>query len=125
MAEKILILEDDPFLSKAYITILSKEGYDVEQFPNGKAGLDAVKTESFDIILLDMLMPEMSGIDFLRIFEPKKHPETKVIIFSNMSTPDTIKEAIELGAAKYLTKATFSPKQMVKIIHEVLEKKEK
>ena len=123
MAEKILILEDDPFLSKAYVTILSREGYEVDQAPNGKLGLDKTKEKTYDVILLDLLMPEMGGTDFLRIFNPKENTDTKVIVFSNMSTPESVKEAIDLGAVKYLTKATFSPRQMVKIIKEVIEKK--
>ena len=120
MAQKILILEDDVFLSKAYVIILSKEGYEVTQFPNGKQGLEATKKEQFDLILLDLLMPEMGGLDFLRLFNAKEHPETKIIVFSNLSSVESIKEATKLGATKYIAKATFSPKEMVELVKETL-----
>lgn len=65
-------------------------------------------------------MPELGGIEFLRVFKPKEHPETKVIVFSNVSTKDAIDEAMKLGAVKYMTKATFSPKEMVSLVEETL-----
>ena len=123
MGKKILILEDDVFLSKAYVIILTKEGYQVTNYPNGRQGLDATKKDKFDLILLDLLMPELGGIEFLKEFQPKKNTETKVIVFSNMSSEETIKEAMELGVAKYIAKATFSPKEMVQLIAETLKSK--
>ena len=120
MAQKILILEDDVFLSKAYVIILSKEGYEVTQFPNGKLGFEATKREKFDLILLDLLMPEVGGLEFLRLFNAKEHPETKVIVFSNMTSVESVTEATNLGAAKYISKATFSPKEMVELVKETL-----
>ncbi len=123
MGKKILILEDDVFLSKAYVIILTKEGYQVTNYPNGRQGLDATKKAKFDLILLDLLMPELGGIEFLKEFQPKKNTETKVIVFSNMSSEETIKEAMELGVVKYIAKATFSPKEMVQLIAETLKSK--
>lgn len=72
MAKKILILEDDVFLSKAYSMILTKEGYEVVQVDNGVQALEALKEKEFDLILLDILMPELGGIEFLRVFKPKE-----------------------------------------------------
>lgn len=117
---KILILEDDHFLAKAYIAILEREGYDVSHATNGLKGIELTKSQSFDIILLDILMPELGGMDFLRVFHPTQHPETKVIVFSNMSTQESIHEAIKLGAHKYLTKATVSPREMAELIKNTL-----
>ena len=123
MAKKILILEDDIFLAKAYVIILSKEGYQVSHFSNGRQGLEATKKEEFDLILLDLLMPEIDGLEFLREFNLENHPGTKVIVFTNMSSIETIKEATSLGASKYVTKSTFTPKQMVALVKETLEAK--
>lgn len=118
---KILILEDDHFLAKAYVAILEKEGYQVSHVTNGLKGIELTKNEDFDIILLDILMPELGGMEFLRIFRPSAHPETKVIVFSNMSTQESIHEAMKLGAHKYLTKATVSPREMAELIQRTLD----
>jgi DNA-binding response OmpR family regulator len=117
---KILIVEDDAILQSAYNTVLSMEGYEVVTAPDGAEAFRLASESSFDLILLDMLMPNMTGLQFLRVFKPKEHPHTKIIVFSNVMVPEDMKEAIDLGAAKYLTKATFTPKEMVATIKEVL-----
>ena len=118
---KILIVEDDPFLNKAYSTILSKEGYEVASASNGLEGVNMAQKAEYDLILLDMLMPEIGGIEFLKLYDqPKKHPTTKILVFSNMSTPESVEDARALGAKRYLTKASMSPKEMVGVVQEVL-----
>jgi len=118
---KVLIVEDDAILQNAYNTVLSMEGFDVETAPDGVEGLRVAQAKKPDVILLDMLMPNMNGLQFLKLFEPKKHPETKIIVFSNIVSPDDVKQARELGVVKYLTKATFTPKEMVDTIKETLQ----
>jgi DNA-binding response OmpR family regulator len=118
---RILIAEDDAILQSAYTTVLSMEGYEVDTVPDGAEALRIAAEKNYDLILLDMLMPNMTGLQFLRVFQPKiKHPNTKVIVFSNVVVPEDMKEAIDLGAIKYLTKATFTPKEMVATIKEAL-----
>lgn len=117
---KILIVEDDPFLSKAYEIILSKEGFEVEVAHDGLQGIELARNAQHDLILLDMLMPELGGMEFLKLYNQKvEHPNTKIIVFSNMSTPESTEEAKALGAVEYLTKARMSPKEMVGVIKEV------
>lgn len=117
---KVLIVEDDAILQNAYHTVLTMEGYDVATAPDGLEGIRLAKENKPDLILLDMLMPNMNGLQFMKAFQPKEHPETKVIVFSNIMAPDDVQQAMALGAAKYLTKATFTPKEMVETIKEVL-----
>jgi CheY-like chemotaxis protein len=117
---KILIIEDDAILQNAYHTVLTIEGFDVDIASDGLEGIKLSKITKPDVILLDMLMPTMNGLQFLKLFEPKSHPEIKVIVFSNIVSPDDIKQALELGAVKSLTKATFTPKEMVDTIKQVL-----
>lgn len=118
--KSVLIIEDHVGLREAYELLFVKEGYKVELAENGKAGLDLATKATYDLILLDMLMPEMSGIEFLRAYKPLDHPETKVIAFSNMQTPEMIKEAMELGVKRYMTKAIMPPQKMAEVVRELL-----
>ncbi len=120
MGMKILIIEDDAILQGAYDTVLTMEGYETKTAPDGIEGLRVAEEMEPDVILLDMLMPNLNGLEFLRAYEPKvKHPNTKIIVFSNMSVPSDVKDAMQLGASKYLTKSSFTPKEMVGIIKEI------
>ena len=118
---KVLIVEDDAFLRKAYNNVLTKEGFDVVLAVDGQEGLDAIKNDTPDIVILDMLMPQLDGIEFLeRVNLKENYPNLKVIVFSNMSIQEKIDRALELGATDYKTKAMFSPKEMVKLIRDTL-----
>ena len=118
---KILIIEDDETLRFAYATKLQMEGYDVDSAEDGAVGFKKAMADPPDVIILDMLMPNMTGVDFLEAFDVKgKHPDTKVIVFSNASIPETVNKALALGAKKYLTKSSFSPNQLVETIKELL-----
>lgn len=116
----ILVVEDDPTLQDAYKLLLVKEGYKVRTAGDGEEGLKLAEELKPDLILLDILMPNSSGIELLQKFDLKKHPETKVIVTSNMQSPNLISQAMELGASKYMTKATFSPKEVAAIVRETL-----
>lgn len=118
---KILIAEDDPFLRKAYINVLTKEGFEVDFAENGKEAFDKATANEPDLIILDMLMPQMDGVEFLRAYDVKnKHPNVKIIVFSNMSIAEKVNEAITLGASNYKTKAFFSPREMVQLIRDTI-----
>jgi DNA-binding NarL/FixJ family response regulator len=75
------------------------------------------------LVVLDMLLPDAGGMEFLRQYKLKEHPETKVIVFSNLSSPELFKEAQELGASRYLVKSQFTPKELSVVIAEVLAEK--
>ena len=118
---KILIVEDEQTLNEAYQIILEKNGYTVYSAFNGKEALEVTKDVEPDLILLDLLMPRMSGIDFLKTYKPQEeHPNVKIVIFSNLDTKDDIDTAHELGADKYMLKAWASPKELVKLVSDVI-----
>lgn len=117
----ILIIEDDAALRDAYATVLNAEGYQTATADDGEEGLALARAHEPNVILLDMLMPNLNGIDFLRLLKPKEnYPNTKIIVFSNMSVPSDVQDAMELGATKYLTKSSFTPKEIEQIIKDVL-----
>lgn len=119
----ILVIEDYNSLQNIYATVLTMEGHTVEVSDDGRDALAKTAEHHYDLIILDMLLKEMNGLDFLRQFNQKKHSKTKIIAFSNIVNPRIMKDAVSLGVSRYLTKATYSPKAMVAIINEVLEGK--
>lgn len=121
---KILIIEDDPRLELTYDTIFERHGHEVVRAHDGEEGLRVAEKENPDIILLDMLMPRMHGIEFLKNYDLKnKHPKVKVIVFSNMESGDLIKQSAELGAIRYEVKSRFSPNQLATLVNEVLHER--
>ena len=118
----ILVVEDEKLLNEAYELVLTKEKYKVFTAFNGEEALTLAKQTEFDLILLDLRMPKMGGVEFLKRFNAKKkHPKTKIIIFSNYDDQEEVNEAIENGATRYILKAWSSPKELIKLVRDTLE----
>ena len=116
----ILVVEDDAALNDAYKMILSSAGYEVRAVFNGKEALAATKAQEPDIIFLDLRMPVMDGIEFLKAYQPaSKHPHVKIIVFSNYDMQREVDEAYQLGAERYVLKAWASPKELIKIVADL------
>lgn len=119
---KILIIEDDPFIRNVYDKILTKDNHRVVTAKDGQEGLDAAERHSPDLIILDMMMPVLDGIQFLEAYNIKeKHPTVKVIVLSNNMMQEKINQAVELGAVNYKTKSMFSPREMIDLVQETLK----
>jgi DNA-binding response OmpR family regulator len=120
----ILIVEDEQRLAEAYQTILETHGHEVATGDDGEAGLKAVAERDPDLILLDMKLPHVTGLEFLRrLTDSGKLPlKPSVIIFSNQEKESEIEEAYRLGAKKYIVKTWASPRNLVKIVDEALGK---
>lgn len=117
--KSILIVEDEPELAEIYHTLLSKSGYKTTVAHNGQEALKLASTHTPDVILLDLRMPVMDGVEFLRQYDLKeKHPEVKVIVFSNYDLQDEIDDAYRLGADRYVLKAWASPKELLQIVKD-------
>lgn len=117
----ILVVEDDAALNDAYKTILSSVGYTVRTAFNGEEALQLVKAQDPDIIFLDLRMPGMDGIGFLKEYQPKTaHPHVKIIVFSNYDMQREVDEAYQLGAERYVLKAWASPNELVKIVQDLV-----
>jgi CheY-like chemotaxis protein len=120
---KILVVEDEKVLNSAYQTILEKTGHDVAVAFDGNEALSILNDFRADVILLDLKMPNLDGIGFLRGYAklaPKKR--SKIILFSNYDLQKEIDEAFRLGVDKYVLKAWASPKDLIKIINDVSKK---
>lgn len=118
-APKILVVEDDVALNDAYKTILSLAKYDVRTAFDGEEALAVVADFEPTIIFLDLRMPVLDGIGFLKRYQPKQHhPEVKIVVFSNYDMQAEVDEAFELGAERYVLKAWASPKELLKIVKD-------
>jgi Response regulator containing CheY-like receiver, AAA-type ATPase, and DNA-binding domains len=117
---KILIVEDEKPLADAYKIILEKHKYQVSVANDGEEALTVIAQDEPDLVLLDMKMPKMGGLEFLRALDKEKL-ETRVIVFSNQDTQADIDEAFRLGAKRYLLKSWAAPQDLVKIVEEALE----
>jgi len=117
---QVLIVEDEHLLNEAYARVLSAANISLFRAYNGQEALAILKTEKPDIILLDLRMPVMDGIEFLKKLHPKDNlPGAKIIVFSNYDDQREIDEAFRLGAMHYMLKAWATPDELVKLIREV------
>lgn len=117
----ILIVEDDPDLSEVYHTLLVQAGYTVSVAHNGQDALSIADEHQPALILLDLRMPVMDGVEFLENYKLKeKHPDVKVVVFSNYDMQDEIDDAYRLGAERYVLKAWASPKELLQIVKDSL-----
>lgn len=122
MKANILVVEDEKTLNEAYEMILSKAGYKVSVAHDGTEALEMTKAFEPDVILLDLRMPRMNGLEFLEKYDlTRDHPKVKVIVFSNLDTQKDIDEAYELGAHRYILKAWASPKELLQLIEDTLK----
>ncbi len=122
--EKILIVEDDKALREMYQLRLSINGYDVLEASDGEEGLNTAIKEKPDLVLLDIMMPKMSGMDVLDIL--KSTPETKdipIIVLTALTEESVKAKGLVYGAEDYLVKSQTMPGQVVEKIEAVLAKR--
>jgi len=113
-APVILIVEDDASLSKMYALKFKNEGFRVLVANDGAAGLAMAATEHPHIILLDMMLPKYSGIEFLeQLQQHAQSIKVPVLALSNLTEKQEMDRAIKLGVKEYLAKAMFTPEQVV------------
>ena len=119
---RILIVEDNDVLNKAYELILTHNGHTVATAYDGKEGLALAKTVDPELILLDMLMPNLDGIGFLKAYDVShKHPTVKIILLTNVSEKGMVEQALRLGANECFLKAQLTPAQLVDMIDKKLK----
>ncbi len=124
--QTILVVEDEKALNDAYATILKKEGFKVLSAFDGEEAMSIAESNHIDLILLDLRMPKVNGIEFLKAFDlPSQDNPPIVIVFSNLDMQAEIDEAFSLGATKYMLKAWASPKELVKLVQDNLAVKKK
>jgi DNA-binding response OmpR family regulator len=121
-SRKVLCIEDEHFIGELYKRALSKAGYEVTLIADGEEALTAAETDQFDIILLDLMIPSLSGIEILRkLRDPVKTSQihAKIIITTNLEQREDVKNDIEHQADGYLVKAELTPHELVDFLNTV------
>jgi CheY-like chemotaxis protein len=120
--KKIAVIEDDRFLRKVYETKLPREGYAVVSAEDGEAGLALIKQELPDVVLLDLIMPKMTGFEVLAALKAdKKTAKIPVVVLSNLGQEEDIARAKELGASEFLVKSNLTIKDVMDLIEQILK----
>ena len=118
---KVLIVEDDPLMSRMYQKIFTFEKYEVEMAADGEEALAKVATATPTVILLDVMMPKMNGLQVLE--KLKADPATKnipVIMLTNLAGQQDAETALSKGAVKYIVKSEHEPKEIADMVQEIV-----
>jgi len=116
MANKLLVVEDDEFLSDMYRELLTDEGYDVDIARDGADGYSKASKGGYDLILLDIMLPKMDGLQILKNLQEEKVQNGPVVLLTNLGQDSIVKDGLKSGAAGYLIKSSMTPDQ---VLHEV------
>lgn len=118
---KILLVEDDAFLAGMYVAKLNLEGFEVILASDGEKGLKLAQSELPQVMLLDIILPKMSGFDVLKdLKENAKTKKIPVILLTNLGQRDDVQKGLDLGAEDYLIKAHFMPSEVVEKIKKLI-----
>lgn len=118
----ILIIEDDRFIGEMYQRSLTQAGYTVDWVLNGKEGTLAAVAKQYDLILLDIMLPEAQGtvvLDVLRNDKIDKIPKSRVIVMTNFDQDEEARTAMQSKADAYLIKADITPRKLIAIIEQM------
>lgn len=119
--KKILLVEDEDFIRELYTRQLTKAGFLVKSAVDGQTGLNMLRSETFDLLLLDIMLPGMNGLQLLREFKTQNPNSPMItILLTNLGQEAVIKEGFELGAQAYLIKASYTPDQVVNEVKNAL-----
>ena len=119
--KKILIIEDDQIIANVYRNKLAVEGYCTENAPDGETGLKVIRTFKPDVIILDLMLPGISGLDVIKqVRAEEEFAKVPIIVFSNTYLTNMIQEAWKAGATKCISKSNCSPKEVLEVVRHTI-----
>jgi DNA-binding response OmpR family regulator len=122
MAKRVLCIEDERFIAELYARALTKAGYEVDISYDGEEALHKASSGQYDIVLLDIMLPTMNGVDILhKLRDPYVQPplRSKIIITTNLEQKEAMREKIEELADGYIIKANITPKELVEYLTQL------
>ncbi len=119
--KSILIVEDDRFIGEMYVRSLKKAGYEVDWMVDGNDGLIAARNKDYDLVLLDVMLPERRGTEILEALRGTEDliPHSKVIVLTNFEQDDESRLSMEKRADAYLIKAEITPSKLISVIEKL------
>ena len=125
LKNNILIIEDEHDICEVYSEVLSMAGYKVQEAADGETGMQKIRDENWDVLLLDIMLPGRDGLKILK--EIRSNPELKkglVVALTNLNSESIIKEAFDQGVDGYLIKSEITPDKVVEEVNKILADKE-
>lgn len=120
--KNILIVEDDRFIGEMYVRSLKKAGYEVDWMIDGNDGLVAARNQDYNLIILDIMLPEMRGSEILQSLRNSNEdliPNTRVIVLTNFEQDEESRMAMEHHVDAYLIKAEITPRKLIESIQHL------
>ena len=120
--QTILVIEDDRFIGEMYVRSLKKAGYDVDWMIDGNDGLIAARNKAYDLLLLDVMLPERRGSDILEALRGGSEdliPHSRVLVLTNFEQDEESRLAMEKRADGYLIKAEITPSKLLAVIRQL------
>ena len=125
LKNNILIIEDEHDICEVYSEVLSMAGYKVQEAADGETGMQKIRDENWDVLLLDIMLPGRDGLKILK--EIRSNPELKkglVVALTNLNSESIIKEAFDQGVDGYLIKSEITPDKVVEEVNRILANNE-
>ncbi|MCJ1966184.1 response regulator [Candidatus Nanosynbacter sp. TM7-087] len=122
MIKTILCVEDDRFIGEMYVRSLQKAGYDVTWVVDGNDGLVAARNQNFDLIILDLMLPEQRGdqiLDALRNNNVDLVPNSKILIMTNFEQDEASRRSVMSRVDGYLIKADITPRNLIEVVKQM------
>ena len=122
MIKTILCVEDDRFIGEMYVRSLQKAGYDVTWVVDGNDGLVAARNQNFDLIILDLMLPEQRGdqiLDALRNKNVDLVPNSKILIMTNFEQDEASRKSVMSRVDGYLIKADITPRNLIEVVKQM------
>lgn len=118
--KRILCIEDEQFIGELYSRALTKAGHEVLVISSGLKGLEEAEKDTYDVILLDIMVPDLLGIDVLaKLRAEMPNLKAKIIITTNLEQDETARQAVEKQADGYIIKAEITPRQLVEFVDQI------
>jgi two-component system response regulator ResD len=114
--KKILLVEDELYIRELYARALRQEGYDVEEVDNGEDGFNKIRDNDYDLILLDIMLPKLNGLQVLENLKSENMEEknSKIILLTNLDQALTIANGVSQGVRAYYVKSQYTPEKLKK-----------
>ena len=123
MAKRILVVDDEQYIRDLYVEFFSDAGYEVDSAVDGVEGLKKLQNGGYNLVLLDVMMPQFDGVEVLEQLaqKPPKNVNGPIVILTNLTYEGVAKDALQKGAADYIVKADVNPRQLMERLKKYLE----